>query len=178
VFETEHLLGLGDEPAGLVGAVVINQIKQAAAKVRVPYDLYIDEFQNFGPSIISTILSESGKFGLNLVLARSSFRSSKTRCGTPCSATARPSCRFAGGLKDSPIIADALDWSEQDLQDLPGGTARFRTLWNGRPTSALLLQTDKTLLPTGRLQTSVRTTRANFARQRTHIDKLQKKHNR
>jgi type IV secretory pathway TraG/TraD family ATPase VirD4 len=63
------LSDLGDEPAAILGAIVINQFKQAAEKVRKPYTLYIDEFQNFGTSIVSTILSESGKFGLQLVLA-------------------------------------------------------------------------------------------------------------
>lgn len=63
------LSDLGDEPAAILGAIVINQFKQAAQTVQKPYDLYIDEFQNFGTSIISTILSESGKFGLQLTLA-------------------------------------------------------------------------------------------------------------
>ena len=63
------LSDMGDEPAALLGAIVINQFKQAAEIVQKPYDLYIDEFQNFGTSIISTILSESGKFGLQLTLA-------------------------------------------------------------------------------------------------------------
>jgi hypothetical protein len=36
-----------------------------------PYRLYIDEFQNFGTSIISAILSESGQRKLCLTLTRS-----------------------------------------------------------------------------------------------------------
>jgi len=66
------LSDLGDEPAAILGAVIINAFKQAADAVgdpARPYRLYIDEFQNFGTSIISTILSESRKRGLFLTLA-------------------------------------------------------------------------------------------------------------
>jgi hypothetical protein len=51
------LSDLGDEPAAILGAIIINAFKQAADAVgdyARPYRLYIDEFQNFGTSIIST----------------------------------------------------------------------------------------------------------------------------
>lgn len=44
------LSDMGDEPAALMGALIINTFKQAAEKAATPkpYRLYIDEFQNFG----------------------------------------------------------------------------------------------------------------------------------
>jgi type IV secretory pathway TraG/TraD family ATPase VirD4 len=65
------LSDIGDEPAAILGAIIINAFKQAADETKntKPYRLYIDEFQNFGTSIISTLLSESGKRELWLTLA-------------------------------------------------------------------------------------------------------------
>jgi hypothetical protein len=85
------LSDLGDEPAAILGAIIINAFKQAADAVgdpARPYRLYIDEFQNFGTSIISTILSASADYSSRSRI--NSFRSSTRRYRTPCSATARP----------------------------------------------------------------------------------------
>jgi len=164
------LSDLGDEPAALLGAIVINQIKQSAPLVRKPYDLYIDEFQNFGTSIISTILSESGKFGLSLTLAHQFISQLDDEIRDAVLGNCSTIVSFRIGPKDAPIIAAALDWAEQDLQDLARGRARCRSLANGQPTSAYLLETEKTQLPTGRLGASIRNTRANYARRRGLID--------
>lgn len=166
------LSDLGDEPAAILGAIIINSIKQAAEQVRVPYDLYIDEFQNFGTSIISTILSESGKFGLSLTLAHQFISQLEDEIRDAVLGNCSTVISFRIGAADAPIIAKALDWSEQDLQDLPRGGARCRTLLNGQPTSAFLMETEKTELPAGRLQTNIRTTRANFARARKMVVSL------
>lgn len=164
------LSDLGDEPAALLGAIVINQLKQCAETVRQPYDLYIDEFQNFGTSIISTILSESGKFGLSLTLAHQFISQLEDEIRDAVLGNCSTIISFRIGAKDAPIIANAIDWSEQDLQDLPRGKARCRTLVNGRPTSAYLMETEKTVLTTGRLAANIRNTRANFARPRSLAD--------
>lgn len=79
---------------------------------------------------------------------------------------------FRIGPKDAPIIAAALDWSEQDLQDLSRGKARCRSLANGQPTSAYLLEAEKPQLPAGRLAANIRNTRANYARPRRLVDTL------
>lgn len=166
------LSDLGDEPAALLGAIVINQIKQCAPLVRKPYDLYIDEFQNFGTSIISTILSESGKFGLSLTLAHQFISQLDDAIRDAVLGNCSTIVSFRIGPKDAPIIAAALDWAEQDLQDLARGHARCRSLTNGRPTSAYLMETEKTQLPIGRLAANIRNTRANYARPRTLVENL------
>ncbi len=160
------LSGLGDEPAAILGAIVINQFKQSAEIVRQPYNLYIDEFQNFGTSIIATILSESGKFGLNLILAHQFITQLDPEIRDAVLGNCSTIVSFRVGAKDAPVIAGALDWNEQDLQDLPLGKARVRTLLNSVPTSAYLMETEKVVPKTGRFQTNVNTTRANYARPR------------
>lgn len=68
---------LGDQPAKLLGGLIVTAITQAALarqrqpeKDRTPHTLYCDEFQNFAdlPST-ETILSEARKYQLQLVLA-------------------------------------------------------------------------------------------------------------
>jgi hypothetical protein len=144
------LSDMGDEPAALLGAIVINQFKQAAEKVRKPYDLFIDEFQNFGTSIISTILSESGKFGLQLTLAHQFISQLDPEIKDAVLGNCSTIISFRVGAEDAPTIAKALDWGAQDLQDLPLGRARMRTLFRGGPTSTMLMETEKVELTTGR----------------------------
>jgi hypothetical protein len=166
------LSDLGTEPAALLGAIIINTLKQAAeqSKNPKPYRLFIDEFQTFGTGIIATILAESGKHELWLTLAHQfiSQLGDKTRdavlgnCSTIVS--------FRVGPNDAPIISDAIDWNADDLQDLGRGQARWRTLLHGKPTSVQLLQTEKARLATGYLAGNIRNTAANYARPRALVE--------
>jgi hypothetical protein len=65
------LSDIGDEPAALLGALVLNAFRQAAdtARNKSPYRLVVDEMQNFGTHVLDTILAESGKRELWLTLA-------------------------------------------------------------------------------------------------------------
>jgi len=166
------LSDMGDEPAALLGAIVINQFKQAAEIVQKPYDLYIDEFQNFGTSIISTILSESGKSGLQLTLAHQFISQLDPEIRDAVLGNCSTIVSFRVGAEDAPTIAKALDWDAQDLQDLPLGRARMRTLYKGGPTSALLMETEKVELPTGHLAANIRHTRASASRPRRLVDEM------
>ena len=67
---------LGEENTSLLGSMVITKIYQAALaradipeNQRVPFYLYVDEFQNFATDTFSNILSESRKYRLSLTVA-------------------------------------------------------------------------------------------------------------
>jgi hypothetical protein len=67
---------LGDMDARLLGMLVIGQLFSAAlSRVtmppsrRQPFQLYVDEFQNFITDSIASLVAESRKFGLHLTLA-------------------------------------------------------------------------------------------------------------
>lgn len=67
---------LGEEPARLLGGLLVTAIQQEAlARAARPADerrnfyLYVDEFQNFAVPSFGTILAESAKYRLNLTLA-------------------------------------------------------------------------------------------------------------
>jgi hypothetical protein len=67
---------IGEDNASLLGALLVTKIQMAAMSradmdlsERVPFYLYVDEFQNFATDSFATILSEARKYGLNLTVA-------------------------------------------------------------------------------------------------------------
>ncbi len=67
---------LGEENTTLLGAMIVTRIYQGAMtrinvpeSERVPFYLYVDEFQNFATDAFANILSESRKFKLSVTLA-------------------------------------------------------------------------------------------------------------
>ncbi len=67
---------LGEDNAALLGSMLITQIQLCAMnrafipeEQRVPFYLYVDEFQNFATKSFTKILSEARKYKLGLILA-------------------------------------------------------------------------------------------------------------
>ncbi|MFA6528004.1 MAG: hypothetical protein WCT46_00515, partial [Candidatus Gracilibacteria bacterium] len=67
---------LGEENCGLIGAMMVTKIQQAAmSRADIPEDerkdfyLYCDEFQYFATDTFSEILSEARKYRLNITMA-------------------------------------------------------------------------------------------------------------
>ncbi|MEK7561535.1 MAG: DUF87 domain-containing protein, partial [Patescibacteria group bacterium] len=67
---------MGEDNAGILGSLVVTKIQLAAMgradmpeAQRIPFYLYVDEFQNFATESFATILSEARKYGLNLTVA-------------------------------------------------------------------------------------------------------------
>jgi hypothetical protein len=67
---------IGEDNASLLGALLVTKIQMAAMSradvdlaQRVPFYLYVDEFQNFATDSFATILSEARKYALNLTVA-------------------------------------------------------------------------------------------------------------
>lgn len=67
---------IGEDNAALLGALLVTKIQMGAmsradmeAKDRVPFYLYVDEFQNFATDSFAVILSEARKYALNLTVA-------------------------------------------------------------------------------------------------------------
>jgi len=71
---------IGEQNSYLLGTLIISKLNQCAQArqqlqqdKRVPFFLYIDEFQNFITDSLSSILSGARKYGLGLVLAHQSM---------------------------------------------------------------------------------------------------------
>ncbi len=67
---------VGEDNASLLGALLVTKIQMGAMsradipqEQRVPFYLYVDEFQNFATDSFATILSEARKYALNLTVA-------------------------------------------------------------------------------------------------------------
>jgi type IV secretory pathway TraG/TraD family ATPase VirD4 len=72
---------LQEEIMGFLGAMIVTKIYQTAMgrtgtdkNSRVPFFLYIDEFQNFATDTFAEILSEARKYGLGLTVAHQFLR--------------------------------------------------------------------------------------------------------
>jgi len=67
---------IGEDASSLLGAMVVHSLGLSALSradieesTRVPFYLYVDEFQNFSTLAIVNLLSELRKYGLGVVLA-------------------------------------------------------------------------------------------------------------
>jgi uncharacterized protein DUF87 len=67
---------VGEDNASLLGALLVTKIQLAsmsrsdiAVTERIPFYLYVDEFQHFATDSFATILSEARKYALNLTVA-------------------------------------------------------------------------------------------------------------
>ncbi len=67
---------VGEDNAALLGALLVTKVQMASmsradipGEQRMPFYLYVDEFQNFATDSFATILSEARKYGLNLTVA-------------------------------------------------------------------------------------------------------------
>ena len=67
---------LGESNANLIGAMMITRMYQSAMQrssipedERVPFGMYIDEFQNFATDTFENILSEVRKYKINITVA-------------------------------------------------------------------------------------------------------------
>ncbi|HUA13256.1 MAG TPA: DUF87 domain-containing protein [Candidatus Sulfotelmatobacter sp.] len=67
---------VGEDNAALIGALLVTKIQLAAmsranvpVEKRIPFYLYVDEFQHFATDSFATILSEARKYSLNLTVA-------------------------------------------------------------------------------------------------------------
>ena len=73
---------MGADPANLLGSLLVTSLLQAAMRRdsgagRVPFHLYIDEFQNFTTDAFASILSEARKYALTLTIGHQYFEQLK-----------------------------------------------------------------------------------------------------
>ena len=140
---------LGEGPAHLLGALLVTALAQAALsrrdlleEERVPFHLYVDEFQSFATSGFSLILSEARKYGLNLTLAHQYLDQLPDNLRDAVFGNAGSMIAFRTGAQDAPVIANQLDVATPaQLRDLSNFSAWASILTDGAPTDAFVLNT-------------------------------------
>ncbi len=129
---------IGEEAACMLGSLIVSKLHQAAMgrqsiapEARIPFYLYIDEFQNFITPSLTGVLSGTRKYGLGLVLAHQELRQIWNQdTGVVNSLLSNPATRicFRVGDDDAQKLRDGFaHFASEDLQNLSVGEAIART---------------------------------------------------
>lgn len=119
---------MGEDNSGILGALMVTKIQLAAmsradiANVddRLPFYLYVDEFQNFATDSFAVILSEARKYGLNLTVANQYTSQMPPEVKDAVFGNVGSMVSFRVGAEDAPSLKRYFDpqFDEQDLQQL------------------------------------------------------------
>jgi hypothetical protein len=144
---------IGEMNANLLGMILIGKLLVGALERdeipeedRIPFYLYIDEFQNFLTDGIQIILSEARKYKLSLTIAHQ-FLGQLTRQGGDTKikdavfGNVGNKAIFRVGEEDSPFLRKVLDGEleEADLQQIENLMAFTKIQVDGKPTPAFTL---------------------------------------
>lgn len=107
---------LQEEIMGFLGAMLVTKIYQTAMgrtwtdkNTRVPFFLYIDEFQNFATETFSEILSEARKYGLWLIVAHQFLRQIPESLGHAVFGNVGTLVSFRISTEDAKMISSQYD---------------------------------------------------------------------
>jgi GTPase SAR1 family protein len=103
---------IGDEPANLLGSLLIAHIKTTAlARAALPpearrdFHLIVDEFQSFGTTVFADILSEARKYGLTLAIAHQFTEQLRPEIRAAVLGNAGTLIAFRVGAPDATLLA-------------------------------------------------------------------------
>ncbi len=104
---------LGEDNSSILGALLVTKIQLAAMsrsdtpniEDRLPFYLYVDEFQNFATDSFATILSEARKYGLNLTVANQYISQMSDTVRDAVFGNVGTMISFRVSADDSPILA-------------------------------------------------------------------------
>ncbi len=124
---------IGEDNAALLGAMIITQIQLAAMNrvfmeesQRVPFYLFVDEFQNFATRSFIKILSEARKYKLNLAVANQYMAQLDEEIQDAILGNVGSLITFLVGAQDAEILEKEFgkDFTADDLVSLE----KFQTL--------------------------------------------------
>lgn len=132
---------VGEDVANMIGSLLVTKIQLASMKraklpshKRVPFSLYIDEFQNFTTQSFATILSESRKYNLSLVLAHQYLGQLQESVKDAVFGNVGTIMSFALGYQDAQVFAQQYRnlLTPQDFLSLPDYTGYVQTTREGK----------------------------------------------
>jgi hypothetical protein len=172
---------IGEDNCSLLGAMMVTKIKLAALsradldeKKRRPFYLYVDEIHNFVTFSFADILSESRKYGLNLVLAHQYIEQLDEEIRAAILGNVGTVISFRVGAEDAKCLAREFHpvFDETDLINLPNYHIYLKLMIDGvtsKPFSAI------TLLPpvvkTSHKATVIEASRMKFGRPRAEVER-------
>lgn len=141
---------LGEDNAALLGAMLITKFQLASMhrvdvskEKRVPFYLYVDEFQNFATDSFIKILSEARKFGLALTLANQYMAQIPEYVQKAILGNAGTLISFSVGAEDALIINKeyAEVFSQNDLVNLQNFQIALKIMIDGHTSRPFLATT-------------------------------------
>jgi hypothetical protein len=123
------------ESADLLGSLFMAKIQLAAFSrtdipegARVPFYLYIDEFQNFASESFSVVLSEARKYGLSLIMAHQTLEQISPELQSVILGNAGIQVYFRTNRKDAELLAkEAFTYDGYNVKDIQITGSRMRT---------------------------------------------------
>jgi len=141
---------LGSEGAKFIGTVIFNRLIMAAytrdnirKEDRVPFNLYVDEFQNFTSTDLLTALSESRKYNLKLILANQTLWQLDNKTTGIILGNVGTQIFFRPGIMDIQSLLPYFSKhiSDTELLDLPNYNAIGRLMNNNAPLKPFVFET-------------------------------------
>jgi hypothetical protein len=140
---------LGERNASLLGLVLVSKFLQAAfsrvdSRGTLPtYYLFIDEFQNFATSSISTILSEARKYKLSLTIAHQFIAQLDEKIRDAVIGNVGTKVAFRIGTTDAEFLEKQFSpvFTRHDLENQENRTAAVALLVDGTPAKPFTLRT-------------------------------------
>src|ERR687895_2747990 len=123
------------ESADLLGSLFMAKLQLAAFSrsdipeaARVPFYLYIDEFQNFASESFSVVLSEARKYGLSLIMAHQTLEQIPPELRSVILGNAGIQVYFRTNRKDAELLAkEAFSYDGYNVKSVEMGGSRMRT---------------------------------------------------
>jgi hypothetical protein len=124
------------DSADLLGSLLMAKVQMAAfsrsdlpPSKRVPFYLYIDEFQNFASESFSVVLSEARKYGLSLVMAHQTLSQIPEELRSLILGNAGIQVCFRLNRHDAQILAkEAFSYSGYEVKSMSSRHPRFWSL--------------------------------------------------
>lgn len=125
------------DSADLLGSLLMAKIQMAAfsrshipSQKRVPFYLYIDEFQNFASESFAVILSEARKYGLSLIMAHQTLSQISDELRSLILGNTGIQVYFRVNRQDASLLAkEAFEYSGYEVKTIsPYGQAKYWSL--------------------------------------------------
>ncbi len=172
---------IGEDNARLLGALLVSQFQWAAMQragepeaARIPFYLYIDEFQSFATDALAAILAEARKYGLVLTIAHQYLDQLPDSIRQSVFGNAGNLVAFRVGQRDARILEEELGGNVKvgNLVSLGKHEIYARLLDHGRSQEPFQGRTMPPIHATrpARLDAIVRHSRERYGRPRSEVE--------
>ena len=135
---------IGEANAHMLGLILVSRLQAAVLKranresaSRVPFYLYVDEFQNFATDTFASLLSESRKYGLGMHLANQYLTQLPDPIRDSVFGNVGTLVAFEVGAEDAKILSrEFAPMTEQDFIGLPRFNFYIKLMIDGKTSRA------------------------------------------